>query len=320
MLLALVRRADDYGRAWPGFGTLSAETRVSRTRLIEALAELEARDLFTRIAADDHKSLTELKASGLVKTGDSNVYLLPAQPSAAGLDGPRRVVRRAHQCAERTSTPSGLGSAPRALGVVRQAHPICSLICPPNLTQDLVRQHGSTKGSSERLGRHRAAHRQSGGASLLLGSPRMRTGQLLASAGSTSTISSRCFAIMSSRPQRQTPTRPLAIGSAEHLPAAHQHEQSTLASSAVLHRNPPPEPGARHPRCLMSPRRSNVRSECPARLRSRHSRKREPRGRGNASPTALALPSPCDVDPWRAFIPQAERRGVRPAQSPSSGS
>ena len=47
-MLALVRYANEEGRAFPGFATICRGTGVGRTKLIECLAELEARGLFVR--------------------------------------------------------------------------------------------------------------------------------------------------------------------------------------------------------------------------------------------------------------------------------
>lgn len=109
-MLTLVRHADQSGAAWPGFGTLCLETRIGRTKLIESLAELEARGLFARQAQTRGKGL------------GSNCYRLPIEPPTEGLDGARRLVRQANQCAKRTSPLNEPGSSGSDLPIVRQAN------------------------------------------------------------------------------------------------------------------------------------------------------------------------------------------------------
>ncbi|HET7542004.1 MAG TPA: hypothetical protein VFK05_19160 [Polyangiaceae bacterium] len=109
-MLALVRFADERGCAFPGFAALCRGTRIGRTKLIESLAELQARGLFVRTAQTHGKEF------------GSNHYQLPIEPPTEGLGGDRRLVRQANQSATRTSAPAELGSPPHALGVVRQAN------------------------------------------------------------------------------------------------------------------------------------------------------------------------------------------------------
>lgn len=108
VMLALVRYADERGCAFPGFAALGGSTRIGRTKVIESLAELEARGLFVR------QSQTRGKGLG------SNHYELPLEPPMKGLEGERRVVRHPHQSATRTSPPAVLGSPPAVLALVRQ--------------------------------------------------------------------------------------------------------------------------------------------------------------------------------------------------------
>jgi len=74
VMLALVRFADDTGRAFPGMGTLATVTRVSRTKVVRSLAALEARGLFVRQAQ------TKGKGRG------SNTYWLPPEPPRRALE------------------------------------------------------------------------------------------------------------------------------------------------------------------------------------------------------------------------------------------
>jgi hypothetical protein len=101
VMLALVRFANEAGRAFPGFATLCRVTRVSRTKLVSALAQLEARGLFAR-----HR---QTRGEGF----GANTYELPIEPPTSALQA--------------LPTPSGsapqvLGSAPHALEVVRPAN------------------------------------------------------------------------------------------------------------------------------------------------------------------------------------------------------
>ncbi len=105
VMLALVRYADEQGRAWPGFAALTSVTRVSRTRLIKALDSLERRGCFRRSV--------QKRGQGF----GTNTYELtyPPPTSALGaLPDPSNGTA--------PSAPHALGSAPHALGVVRPAY------------------------------------------------------------------------------------------------------------------------------------------------------------------------------------------------------
>jgi len=112
VMLALVRYADARGSAFPGFAALVRATRVRRSKLIESLAELEARGLFVRRVQTCGRGL------------GSNRYQLPLEPPTEGLGGDRRVAHHANQSATRTSPRDELvhvvdgGSPPDELGVV----------------------------------------------------------------------------------------------------------------------------------------------------------------------------------------------------------
>ncbi|MFZ5891281.1 MAG: hypothetical protein ACOY0T_09545 [Myxococcota bacterium] len=104
VMLCIIKHCDHQGRAFPGLGLLSKETRVKRTKVVWAVAELEARGLLVRAR--------QTKGAGL----GSNVYTVPNEPAGSALGGLPRIDR-----SRKTSAPDGLGSAPDGLGVVRQA-------------------------------------------------------------------------------------------------------------------------------------------------------------------------------------------------------
>ena len=108
VILAIVRRCDADGHAFPGIGSLAQDTRVSRTKTIASIAELEARGLLSRER--------QTRGAGL----GSNQYTLPAEPPPSALGGLPRIQRRGRAEAS-PSAPGDLGSAPGALGVVRPA-------------------------------------------------------------------------------------------------------------------------------------------------------------------------------------------------------
>ncbi len=125
VMLALVRFADERGRAFPGMGTLAKVTRVSRTKVVHSLAALETLGLFKRQAQTRGKGL------------GSNTYQLPLEPPCSA---PQTLP------GQQTSAPHALGSAPETLGVVRPTHQ-GSAPGAPYLPNEL--SIGTTQGTGE---------------------------------------------------------------------------------------------------------------------------------------------------------------------------
>lgn len=124
VMLALVRHAGADGLAWPGFGKLGAETRLGRTKVIRALAELKRRGLLTSsqpLPTDAGISHNELQQYfDIPPERRPNLYALPLAPPLAALAAENE------GCARSTSAPRELvhdthgSSAPGELGGVRQ--------------------------------------------------------------------------------------------------------------------------------------------------------------------------------------------------------
>lgn len=97
-MTALVKRADECGLAWPSLTTLAADTSVGRTKVVEAVAELERLGLLHR----------ERRSQGAGH--DRNLYRLPLTPpgGSPGVPPSSHSGSPGEPAVGRTSPPGGL--------------------------------------------------------------------------------------------------------------------------------------------------------------------------------------------------------------------